>query len=180
MPFLFFIIICLSSCASLKEAENRPFAYITDTSKFILLPPGDIEIPMDAHQQISISYGPHNFVFNAWVKADETGLEMSLFNEMGASAGELSYRDGAVTLKSSVIPGFIPPEFIVADFQLCFYDPVLLRQSLQKAGLDLETAGEDRRILKGKNVIIEVEKHEGLVKLVNHHRGYSYTLEGNF
>jgi hypothetical protein len=131
-------------------------------------------------QLMSASYGNQSFVLNAWVKADETGMDISLFNDMGAGMGELSYRDGAVAFSSSVFPAAVKPEFIIADFQLCFYDPVQLGEALAQCGLVLDIQGSNRLILEGKKVIIEIEKSPNKIKLTNHLRRYTYTLEGDF
>jgi hypothetical protein len=152
----------------------------------MLLPPGGIEKPMDMAQYISVSYGGQDYYFNAWVQADETGMEMTLFNELGAAMGELSYREGFVEFSSPVFPGSLKPEYIVADFQLCFYDPLMLSKALKDCGLVLETAPSDagdgtvRRILKRKNTIIRIEKEQDAVKIYNNIRGYTYTLKGDF
>jgi hypothetical protein len=141
---------------------------------------------MDMAQYISISYGDQDYYFNAWVQADETGMEMTLFNDLGAAMGELSYRDGFVQFSSPLFPSSLKPEYIVADFQLCFYDPLLLSKALKNCGLALETAPSDagdgtvRRILKGKNTIIRIEKEPDAVKIHNILRGYTYTLKGDF
>jgi hypothetical protein len=131
-------------------------------------------------QQISASYKGMNFFLNAWVKADETGMEMVLLNELGARMGELSYRNGLVSFSSPMAPSAMKPEFIVADFQLCFYNTSALRQALNDCGLSFEDTGNSRRIFKGKTIVIEVEKDRNTVRLVNHLRGYAYTLEGDF
>ena len=167
------------SCSSAAVAK-RPYAYLADRSKFTLLPPSGIERPIDMAQHISASYRGRRFYFSCWILADENGIDISLFNELGAAMGELSYRENSVNLSSAVFPKSLKPEYIVADFQLCFYDPDLLGSALKDCGLVLETRNDDRRIFKGKNLIIEIEKTFGAVKLVNHLRGYSYTLEGEF
>ena len=141
---------------------------------------------MDMAQFLSAEFRGQIYFLNAWVKADENAIEMTLFNEFGASIGELSYTAGAVHFSSTVFPRivlqYIRPEYIIADFQLCFYDPILLGNSLSDSGLVLETTDGDgsRRILNGNNVIIEIEKTGRAVKLVNHLRKYTYTLEGAF
>ena len=178
------ILIIACSCASSGTGnrsfrEKRPYAYLTNSAKYVLLSPAGIENPMDMAQYISASYGGQDYYFNAWVKADATGMDIVLFNEFGAAMGDLFYRDGAVNLSSQVFPEALRPEYIVADFQLCFYDPILLKQRLKDCGLVLETQGSVRQILKGKNLIIEIEKAPGEVKLKNHLRGYSYTLKGD-
>ena len=165
------------SCASLAR-EKQLHVYLTDRARYVLLPHGGIEKPMDSSQFISASYGGKDYYFNAWVRADETGMDMSLFNELGASMADLSYRDGDINFSSQVFPKNLRPEYIVADFQLCFYDPILLRRALEDCGLTLEIKGSSRRILSGKKLIMEIEKTPNAVRLVNHLRGYTYTLTG--
>ena len=131
-------------------------------------------------QFLSASYGGQEYLFTAWVKADETGIDISLFNELGANMGELSYREGSVSFSSQVFPASIDPKYIVADFQLCFYNDTELGRALKSCGLVLEIRGSTRRILDRKTVIIEIEKTESSVKLINRLRGYTYTLEGSF
>ena len=65
------------------------------------------------------------YFLNAWLKADKTEMEIILFNELGANMGELMYREGMVNFSSPVFPKSLRPEYIVADFQLCFYNPLL-------------------------------------------------------
>ena len=173
------VFLYLNSCSSLS-ADKRPYAYLSDRSKFFLLTPAAIEKPMDMAQHISAVYNGQSFYFSSWVLADENGLDMSLFNELGAAMGDLSYKDGVVSLSSAVFPQSLKPEYIVADFQLCFYDPDLLSRALKDCGLVLETQNNHRRVYKGKSLIMEIEKTSGAVKLVNRLRGYSYTLEGEF
>jgi hypothetical protein len=181
--------ICILSCASVAK-NNQPYANLTDRSKFFLLPPGGIEQAMDMAQYMAMEVRGQKIFFNAWVKADENAIDMFLFNELGANMGELSYRDSAVHFSSAVIPKeamrFFKPEQIVADFQLCFYDPFLLAKSLKDCGLVLEIEDDSlsgtgsRRILNKNKVIIEIMKTENSVRLENHLRGYTYTMAGDF
>ena len=177
LPTLIFLFFC--SCVSVTS-EKRPYAYLTDRVKYVLLPPEGIEKPMDMVQYISAEYVGQSFFTNAFVRADETGIDIVLLNELGASMGELSYRGDAVNFSSSVFPASLKPEYIVADFQFCFYDPLLLRQALKGSGLVLEIEGTARRIRDGKKLIMEIDKANDSVRLVNHLRGYTYIIEGNF
>jgi len=174
------ILFLCCSCAKNTTVENQLNVYLTGSSKYILLPPGNIDNPLDMAQQISASYKGREYFLNAWVKADETGMEMTLLNELGAQMGELSYRNGQVSFSSPVFPSSLKPEYIVADFQLCFYNAIALHQALEDCGLFFEDTGNSRRILQGKTLVIEIEKNTNTVRLVNHLRGYTYTLEGNF
>jgi hypothetical protein len=178
---VFFIYLC--SCAS-TAGKNTPHAYITDTARYGLLPPDGIEQSMDMAQFVSASFQGQEYFMHTWVRADTTGMEMTMFNEFGTTMGELSYREGLLHFSSAVFPDSMRPEYIVADFQLCFYNPLLLRQALKKSGLGLEIEEQEhktiRRIMKGKNIIIEIEREHNAVRLTNNLRGYKYTLEGEF
>jgi hypothetical protein len=174
------ILFLCCSCAKNTTVEKQLNVYLTDSSKYILLPPENIENPLDMAQQISASYKGMEYILNAWIKADETGMEMTLLNELGAHMGELSYRNGRVSFSSPVFPPSLKPEYIVADFQLCFYNTPALRQALEDCGLSFEIAENKRRIFQGETIIIEIEKSLNTVGLINHLRGYAYTLEGNF
>jgi len=135
---------------------------------------------MDSAQRVSASWQGTDYSFNAWVKADKEGTEMTLLNELGVSMGELSYRDGLVSFSSQIFPKSLKPEYIVADFQLCFYNTTALSSALKQCGLVFKNTGNNRCIIKGKTVIIDIERNDNTVRLVNHLRGYTYTLEGNF
>jgi hypothetical protein len=137
-------------------------------------------------QQISAVYSGRDYLFYAWVKADETGTVMAIFNSFGAGMGELSYREGMVSFSSPFFPPSLKPEYIMADFQLCFYEIEAVSRALKGCGLGLETekdgvgGREIRRISDGKKLIIEIEKTKTAIRYVNHLREYAYTLEGEF
>ena len=179
--FLLCGLTCLGSCATgAGSGKDLPYAYLTDTSRYILLPTGGIGESMDMAQYISASFRDSVFLFASWVKADETAIEITLLNEMGTNIGELSYRGGAIAFSSAVFPSSVKPEYIIADFQLCFYRAPLLEKALRDCGLTMETSAAGRRVTRGKELIYEIEKNDGKIKLTNYLRGYTYTLEGDF
>ena len=186
VKLLFFFSLCFTCILSCASVTGKGILHvdITDSSKFVLLPTTAIEQAMDMAQFLSAEFRGQNYFLNAWVKADEDSIEMIFFNELGASIGDISYRDGAVYFSSTVIPRSVirsfKPEYIISDFQLCFYDPFLLDKSLEDGGLVLEIQDGRRRILSGNEIIIEIIKTENTVRLENHLRGYTYTLEGDF
>jgi hypothetical protein len=175
------LFLCCCSCASrVPVKEDRLYTYLTGSAKYFLLPCENIENSLDMAQRISASWQGKDYFFNTWVKANEAEMEMILLNELGVSMGELSFRDGLISFSSPVFPNSMKPEYIVADFQLCFYSAPALRQAIEGCGLSFEASGNSRIILEGKTVIIEIEKSRNTVRLINHLRGYTYTLEGNF
>jgi hypothetical protein len=175
------VFLCFYSCVSnFAVKKTRPFAYLTNRAKYILLSPAGIEKPIENLQLLSASYNGQNYFLNAWVKANEEGIDMIFLSELGASMGDLTYRDGTVNFSSAVFPKSISPEYIVADFQLCFYNTLALTQALKNCGLSLKSENNSRLILQGNTVIIEIEKAQNIISFLNHLRGYTYTLEGDF
>jgi hypothetical protein len=192
------ILPWLISCAT-KGSMVSAFSpvYVTDRGKFVLRPPSDLEKPLDMAQRISGSYGGAEFIMDAWVRADETRIAMAFFNSLGATMGDLSFSEGTLSFSSSFLPSSVKAEYIVADFQFCFYRPGALSRALKNGGLRLsvesgirpdgsgaasreEWAGERRTIYEGDKRIIEIEKTASLVRYTNYLRGYAYTLEGAF
>jgi hypothetical protein len=102
--------------------------------------------------------------------------------------GDLSYRAGSLSFSSPVFPSSFKAEYLVADFQFCFYRVDALKAALGRLKLDVEIhdglygSKEIRRIRDGKKVIIEIEKsmEAGVLRYTNFLRGYSYTLQGDF
>jgi hypothetical protein len=96
---------------------------------------------------------------DTWVQANERGITMALFNSFGAEAGYLAFTGEAVSFFSQVFPSSLKAEYIVADFQFCFYRVDLLSRALKDSGLKLiveirdglEESAEVRTILAGKS-----------------------------
>lgn len=186
MKIGFLMPVCLVfifSCASIS-GKSSLYVNLTDSSKFVLLPTEGIEQDLDMPQVFSTEFRGQSYYFNAWVKANKNEIDMYFFNELGAGMGELSYRNGKANFSSNVIPKialrYLKPEYIIACFQLSFYDPVLLENSLKNSGLVLEIKDGNRRILNGNEVVIDIKKTRNSVELVNHFQGYAYKLEGDF
>jgi hypothetical protein len=183
-----FLILLLASCKT--QAKYSPYApvAITDRRNYFLLPPQAIEKPLDMPQQIAGRYGEQEFIMDCWVQANERGITIALFNSFGTEAGYLAFTEGAVSFFSSVFPSALKAEYIVADFQFCFYRVDLLSQALKDSGLTLiveirdgvAESQEVRTIFSGKKPIVEVVKTGSSVSLKNFLRDYSYTLRGIF
>ena len=180
--------LCLAACASPPKPLFAP-VYVTDRAKYTLLPPADIEKPMDSYQQIAGTYGKHEFLLDALVVADEKGITVSLFNSLGTSMGEVFFDEKAASFSSSVFPTSFKPEYIIADFQFCFYRAEKLTEALGACGLTFaaerrQTAErgpvETRAIFERGKKIAEIEKTDKTIAYTNYLRGYSYALAGGF
>ena len=182
------LILCLVSCATKHDSSHFSPVYVTDQARYVLLPPSNIETPLDMAQQITGKYGKQEFLLDAWVKADEGELTIALFNALGADMAQLSFDGAGISLVSSVFPPAVKPEYIAADFQFCFYRVDVLVSALKASGLTLTTDIQDtldggkevRTIYSGNKQIIEIVKTGEMVQYANFLRGYSYTLRGAF
>jgi hypothetical protein len=183
-----FLVFLLAACKTEAKFSPYPPVAITDRARYFLLPPYAIDEPLDMPQQITGRYGEREFIMDSWVQANERGITIALFNSFGTEAGYLAFTDGAVSFFSSVFPPDLKAEYIVADFQFCFYQVDLLSQALKDSGLTLvveirdgiEESREVRTIFAGKKPVVEIVKTESAVSLKNFLRDYSYTLRGIF
>jgi hypothetical protein len=191
LPGSALFLLCLVSCATEPKPPPPPYSpvYLTDQAQYVLLHPSQLSVPMDGYQRITATYGTREFSVEAWVKANEQEISMALFNSMGAGMGELFFDERSIAFSSAVFSRFIKPEYIVADFQLCFYRFDAVARALADSGLEFRTAafvddnnetGEIRVVSDGKSHIIEIVKTKNAVRFTNHLRGYVYTLEGDF
>jgi hypothetical protein len=174
------------SCATQRPGVSPGFdpVYVTNRAAYFLLPPGELETPLDMAQQISGQYGKEAFIMDAWVEADAARLTIALFNTLGTGMGDLNFREGELSFSSPYFPPSLKAEYIVADFQFCFYREAPLRRALEDCGLSLELlrgpGRELRTIREGETIIIEIVKTPEEVRYTNHIRGYAYTLRGAF
>jgi hypothetical protein len=174
----------LVSCLTGQPGSPYAPVYLTDRARYTLLPPEEIEAPLDMAQHITGTYGGREFILDAWTGADERGLTMAFFNTLGAGMGELSFDGRGLSFSSALLPASLKAEYILADFQLCFYRTGALGAALKQGGLDLRVeraAGgrpEVRTIYEGDRPVIRIEKGPASVVYTNFFRGYAYTLEG--
>ncbi|MDR2758566.1 MAG: DUF3261 domain-containing protein [Spirochaetaceae bacterium] len=183
--FLFLIFLLVSCVTKPPESPYAP-VYLTKQARYILLSPGDIEAPMDLGQHITGTYGEREFILDAWTEADENRVTMAFFNTLGVGMGDLSFDEGRLFFSSAFLPPQISAEYILADFQFCFYRAEAVAEALERAGLTFKVekaegaALEVRTIFEGNTLIIKIEKGISSVVYTNYFRRYAYTLEGSW
>ena len=72
-----FLISC-STKKSIQKSEINP-VYITNTKKFYLLSPENIQGNVDKVQLLQGSFGDNSFSINSYLQADSNGIFLSLF-----------------------------------------------------------------------------------------------------
>jgi hypothetical protein len=145
---------------------------------------------VDEAQEITGIYNSKALTVLAWALADENAVVMAFFDSFGVSLGEVSFTRGGAVLTSQIFPPSLKAEYIIADFQLCFYRGGALSRALAKGGLVLKEARKldadgnlvetravfDKRKPGGALPLIEIEKRQGRVRYVNHKRGYAFSI----
>ena len=178
------ILLCLASCAALPGTPSLPPVYVTDRARYQLLPPAEIAAPLDCAQRLRGTWGGDEFVMQAWVTADNAGIDIELFNDFGMAMGNFSFNNEGVFFDSPVFPQSFKGEYLAADFQFCFYRAAALTAALKKCGLVFESLSQNvdgknvlvRRILDGDNVIIEIVTEGTTIQYTNFLRGYTFAL----
>ncbi len=178
----FVILTCflVLSCASINNSNSLSPVYVTNSKKVELISPEGIENNIDSLQLLNASFGKQSFSMLAFIRADETGIFISIMNDLGTDMGSLSYDGKSAVLDSAVFPKALKAEYIIADIQFAFYKPVIVEETLSNVGLSLvvENNGstESRKIMDKDKCISEIIKTENECKIVNNLRGYEYTL----
>ena len=182
-----FMLQYLVSCVTQSNTSRFSPVYLTDRARFYLLPAAEIDKPLDCVQQITVSYGGQEYIMDAWVRADENGIEMALWTALGMSIGDFSFSDLELSLNTPVFPSSFKAEYMAADFQLCYFRPKALQKALGDIGLSFaiennqssdEMMTEIRRISDAGKIIIEIEKAGNYLRYTNFLRGYGWILRG--
>lgn len=178
----FFLLI---SCASSRfESEFSP-VYVTNTSKYAILPTTSMNGTVDSLQKMTANFGKDNsFDFDVYVISDSSQLSMTILNEFGTTMASLFYDGLSLDFDSVIFPKELKAEYIVADFQFCLYNVDDLKPTLEKIGVNLEVTSEPagdeiaevRTLSKKGKVISKITKTALSIKYENFLRGYSYIL----
>lgn len=179
---LLLFVSCKTTGAA-RQTATRP-VYITNTKKIYLLPPEKSAEVFDGLQLFNGSFGDSSFAMMSYTQIDAKGINLSLINDFGTDMGNLFYDGNQVKFESAYLPEKLPGEYIVEEIQNAYYDEEALRENYAAAKLRFEIQKdapegniyEVRRIFDGKNLIEEITKTEGKVRITNYLRGYAFEL----
>lgn len=176
---VFFMAGCASGAQAKKPNALKP-VYITNRAVYPFLEPAAVETPMDGLQQLEGSYGKKTFSFLIYVKADKERTELLVLNDFGAEMARITYSSNGIESSGMAAKAGLKVEYILADFQIGYYDAGRLADNLAKVGLSFTERKENDTIIRevhdGENLIIHIEKtREGLL-LQNLLRGYTYSI----
>ena len=121
------------------------------------------------------------------MRANGSILSITLMGSFGVTIAELTYANDSVSFASSVIDvEKMKPEYVLADFQACFYPFDALHKNFDKFGFDfdeLRTAGSgepppdfERTLTDNGKVILRIVRKANEIELVNELRHYKYHI----
>lgn len=184
--FFIFISLSLISCETTKNTEvkqvksNLNPVYITNSRTIQLLPPENMDGIIDCVQLLIGKFGSQEFSFITYFYSDSERLDLSLMSDMGTDLGFIEYDGNNVNFESSVIPGNLSAEYVIADIQNAYYSADALKENYKNSRLIFEEekteTGKIRKILSGKNVIEQITISENSITIQNYLRGYTYNL----
>lgn len=179
--FSLMLSIFLFACSSTIKTTTEVPVYITNSRAIYPLPPSDIKIPLDEAQLLEGTYGNQTFSLESWTIANDSLISISLFNSIGASFGSLFYSKDSIFFNSSFIKSKqIKPQYIVTDFQLCFYKTEPLQKMYSKHGLLFFEKIQKDTIIRGvidqKDTIIKITNNPEMTLFKNHLRNYEYRI----
>ena len=123
-----------------------------------------------------------SFEADSWVRANDSVLSITLFTGFGTTLGEITYASDSVKAESSVMDvAKLKTEYLVADFQICFYPFDALRKNFEQAGFVFsETRSGDadfvRTLSDNGKTILTARKSGREIHLENVLRRYSYHI----
>jgi hypothetical protein len=177
----------LAACASapLRPAGPAP-VWITNQKAVAILPPAALPAPLELQQQIEGDFQGQTYVMQTVVDAAPDHFSLYALNAFGTQVFELQYEASGVRYSTGLpIPNF-KAEYLLADWQLCFFPAEAVAGMLKSAGLDFEESRADggawtRSVRDGGATIIEIAGDTaGTVRYRNLLRGYAYTItQGN-
>ena len=183
------ILLALVGCSRSNVKPGTAPVYYSDNRSVALLPTAAMTEHIDMPQHIAGSFtkpdgSTDSFEADSWVRANDSILSITMFTGFGTTLGEITYERDSVKAESSVLDVTkMKAEYLVADFQVCFYPFAALKENFEKAGFTfVESHGEAsdgdyvRTLKEGDRVILVAKKTAREISLVNELRKYSYRI----
>lgn len=168
------------SCVSVKKINGLDKVYVTNTKQINILPPSEIEQPIDEVMLLTADMGNQIFTTPVYVSADEEGIYMTILTDFGIEIGSIWYDGLSANMDCSIFPEKLKAVYLINEFQNAYYKSQSLKQNLEASKLIFEESKKDDtmvRTIKSENKIIEdIVISESSVVISNYLRGYKITL----
>ena len=174
----FAVIFMLSGCASLQGVKNLKKVCVTNRKAVELLSPEFSGEGQDALYELTAVAGGDSFSMLLYMQSDKESLSVDFLNSFGTTMGMLFYDGTSVESEIAFMPAKIPPEYLVFDLQLLFYDAAAVKARLENAGLKCSIDGTGNFVIADgeKQVVVISGDSDSTVTLKNLLRGYEYSL----
>lgn len=172
-----FVCACHNSHGSLSTMP----VYYTDDSPVELLNITKNKVSIDAPQHIEGTYGGKTYSVDAWMRMNDTLLDIVLFSGFGNTIAELKFTSDSLKFESSVMDTKKgKAEYIVSDIQLCYFSMDILEPHYKANGYtltqDIDGDTTKRTLSKDGKEILTVTQSGSTILLKNSFRNYSYTI----
>ena len=174
----FVVVFMLSGCASLHGVKKLKKVYVTNRKAVELLPLEFSGEGQDALYELTAVAGGESFSMLLYLQSDKESLSVDFLNSFGTTMGTLFYDGSSVESEIAFMPAKIPPEYLVFDLQLLFYDADAVKACLDNAGIKNSIDGTGNFVIADgeKQVAVISRDSDSNVTLKNFLRGYEYSL----
>lgn len=190
--------VCLTSCHQSLVKPNSVPIYYSDSGYINLLPTQAMSGSLDGLQHLEGTFSKDptaqgaqedtsskTFSGEVWVRANDTLLSITLMSGFGTTIAELTYAKDSVSFASSLIDvEKMKAEYVLADFQACFYPFDALKKNFEKHGFvftekrSTEDGNPDfeRVLSENGNVIFRITRKANEIVFENVLRHYAYHI----
>lgn len=182
----FTLFLLLVACHNALVKPGAAPVFYSDVHSVQLLPTKAMQGSIDMPQHLEGYFAKPNgdtssFEGDTWVRANDTILSIHLFSGFGTTIAELTYTRDSVAFESSFMDvEKLKAEYVLADFQICFYPFEALKQNFEKSGFEFsettEGSGFERVLSENGTVILKAKKTGSEIDLVNELRKYRYHI----
>ena len=189
--------ISLTSCHhALVKSDSTP-VYYSDSKYINLLPTKAMTESIDDVQHLEGTFSKEassadlqadtsstSFSSDVWVRANDTILSVVLMGSFGTTIAELTFAHDSIHFESSLVDvEKMKAEYVLADFQACFYPFDVLQKNFEKFGFvfteNRSTAGDgdfERILTEDGKVIFRIVRKNKEIDFVNELRHYKYHI----
>jgi len=184
---VFFILLIVTvvlpvSCAGVSVVKQKyDPVFLTDDKYVNPLPTQGMKKKLEVYQIIDGYYKSQTYSVEALVQINPDEINIVTFNSLGTQVYDLAYKNSGLVFNGAPSTTKIKPEYIVVDFQLCYFPSSVVKPMIRKAGLVFQETvlpdGWIRSIRDGKQLIIRIRRNGNSLSYKNHLRGYGFAIQ---
>lgn len=176
-------LLLISSCATHSASSgNLARVYYSDSRYVHLLSPESFQNSVEEKQHIAATYGERKFSAESWMLLNDSLVHLMVFSPVGSVIAEIVYTEDSLFMESRWMDAQkVKPEYVVADIQFCYYPANALKENFRAAGLEFDESAEGnatvRTLSENGELLMKMERLDGVLSLENFLRHYSYRME---